>query len=75
MQELMLHETSVSWLRYRLAETVPKRSWEETPEAFGIRLRLCAADINAKLDVEGLCRGFPKRVQKLLDKKGGRLKE
>ena len=69
------HETAVSWLRHRLSETLPKRCWEETPEAFGARLRSCCTDINAKLDVEGLCWDFPKRVQKLVDQKGGRLKE
>ena len=42
---------------------------------FGARLRRCCADINATLDVAGLCRSFPARVQKLLDSEGGRLKE
>ena len=75
LQEVMLHETAVSWLRLRLEASLPKRSWEETPQAFATRLRRCCAQINAELDVEGLCRAFPKRIQKLKDTKGGRLKE
>ena len=46
-----------------------------TPEAFGVRLRSCCAHINAHHDVDGLCHDFPMRVQKLVDNKGGRLKE
>ena len=50
-------------------------AWEETPAAFGARLRLCCADVNDDLDVEGLCKAFPGRIQKLVDREGGRLKE
>ena len=75
LQEVMLHETAVSWLRVRLEASLPKRSWEETPQAFAIRLRHCCAEINAELDVEGLCRAFPTRIQKLVEAEGGRLKE
>ena len=55
--------------------TLPNACWRVTPEAFAARLRRCCADINATLDVEGLCRDFPKRVQMLLEKEGGRLKQ
>ena len=75
LQELMLHETAVSWLRVRLGRTLPKRCWEETPASFGRRLRECCAQVNAELDVEGLCRDFPSRIEKLKEKKGGRLRE
>ena len=75
MQELMLHETAVAWLRHRLEATVPKKSWEETPAAFAARLRTCCAYINRHHDVRGLCRAFPRRVEDLLAAKGGRLKE
>ena len=74
LQELMLHETAVSWLRERLTTTLPARCWEETPEAFAERLRRCCADINANVDVEGLCWKFPTRVQQLVDGEGRRLK-
>ena len=63
MQEVMLHETVVSWLRRRLTESLPTREWEETPEAFGARLRATCADVNATLNVEGLCSDFPKRIR------------
>ena len=59
----------------RLAETLPNRCWEETPEEYGARLKLCCEAVNAKLDVEGLCWKFPVRVQKLLANEGGRLAE
>ena len=75
MQEVMLHETAVAWLRRRLTESLPARCWEETPSAFGARLRAACADINANLNVDGLCHDFPKRIQELIEHKGGRLKQ
>ena len=71
----MLHETAVSWLRLRLERSLPKRCWEETNEGFATRLRQCCAEVNAELDVAGLCRAFPKRIQKLKERQGGRLRE
>ena len=75
LQELMLHETAVSWLRVRLEQSLPPRPWEETPEAYAARLRQCCADVNAQLNVDGLCRAFPTRIRKLVERKGDRLKE
>jgi hypothetical protein len=75
LQEVLLHETAVSWLRHRLTETLPTKPWEETPAAYGTRLRQCCAAVNVDLEVENLCRAFPGRIQKLVDKKGGRLRE
>ena len=75
LQEMMLHETAVSWLRVRLSESLPKRCWEETPEKFAERLRGCCSRVNTDLDVEGLCKGFPKRIETLKLKQGGRLRE
>ena len=60
----MLHETSVSWLRYRLAETVPKRSWEETPEAFGIRLPQSAPSLAFEVRGPGTQPGFSSAKEK-----------
>ena len=74
VQELMLHETAVGWLRHRLEVTLPKRPWAETDAAYARRLRACCADINAELDVEDLCWAFPKRIAQLHAKAGGRLK-
>ena len=74
MQEILLHETAISWIRWRLAQTVPKECWKEIPAEYEARLKHVVADINANLDVEGLCRRLPERLQKLVDSKGERLK-
>ena len=67
---ILLHETAVSWLRKRLEQSTPKKCWEETREAYGRRLKRCCDDINKDCDVEGLCRGFPKRIKLLADSGG-----
>ena len=54
---------------------MPARCWEETPAAFGARLRQCCAEINAELNVDGLCRDLPRRIQQLVDLEGDRLAE
>lgn len=75
LQELMLHETAVSWLRARLEQSLPGACWKESSEEFGSRLRTCCAEVNATLQVEKLCRAFPKRVQQLLETEGERLRQ
>ena len=39
LQEVMLHETVVAWVREREEKTQPKEPWKETREDFAIRLR------------------------------------
>ena len=73
LQEVMLHETAVSWMRDRLTKTLPKRCWEETLEAYRARLKACAAQINSACDVDGLCRELPSRVKDLDRRQGDRL--
>ena len=73
LQELMLHETAVAWIRLRLARTLPAKAWEETREAYATRLKNICDEIKSTLDVEGLCRGFLARVAKLIEQRGGRL--
>ena len=75
LQELMLHETSVAWIRHRLAKSVPPKAWEESLDAYSARLKQAVDEINKCNDVEGLCRGFLTRIQKLVDREGGRLSE
>ena len=75
LQELMLHETAVSCLRTRLAESVPRRAWLETLDAFAARLKQCCDKVNRDLDVDSLCKSFPKRIAKLHARKGDRLWE
>ena len=69
----MLHETAVGWCRYRLARCVPARPWLETPAEYGHRLKTVVADINRSLNVEGLCKALPGRVEQLIEEEGGRL--
>ena len=42
--------------------------------SFGQRLKGIAQDFNRRYDVESLCRGFPKRVQLLVEGKGKKLR-
>ncbi len=73
LQELLLHETAVSWMRVGLAKTVPKECWAETLPAYRSRLKAVCANINAKHDVAGLCRELPERVADLDQRTGDRL--
>ena len=70
----MLHETAIAWIRLRLAKSVPKNPWEETREEYTARLKACVADINLHLNVDGLCRALPHRINTLVDRQGDRLK-
>ena len=56
LQELLLHETAVSWMRVGLAKTVPKACWAETLPAYRPRLKAVCASINAKHGVAGSCK-------------------
>ena len=73
MQDLLLHETAVPWLRLRLGRTFPKKCWEESRGDFGRRLKRCCEETTQECDVEGLCHGLPKRVKKLQEAEGDRL--
>ena len=73
LSEVLLHETAVSWLRVRLAETVPAKAWDETREEYSTRLRQCCQAVNNVYNVDGLCRSFLTRIAKLKERKGGRL--
>ena len=52
-----------------------QRPWEETVAQCTSRFKAIAQDINDNLDVDGLCRGLPKRVQLLVDAEGDRIKK
>ena len=75
LQDVLLHETAVSWLRHRLSISTPKNCWQETREEYGRRLKRCCDEVNKEYDVEGLCRGYPKRMKTLQDGQGQRLKK
>ena len=48
-------------------------AWKETVDEFAARIRDIVQDINCNLNVEGLCRSLPKRLQQLVDNKGDRI--
>ena len=73
LQEFMLHETAVAWMRTRLTKTLPKDPWKETVDEYHTRLRACAAHINDHHDVEGLCNELPYRVGLLQASRGDRI--
>ena len=73
LQEVMLHETAVSWMRTRLAETVPPEAWKETREEYGVRLKRRCEAINKDCNIEALCRGLLRRIRMLQEQAGGRI--
>ena len=75
LQEVMLHETAVAWLRRLLDGSEPAEPWLETEAEYCSRLKECCAKANRIYDTEGLCKRLPDRVQLLLDRKGDRLKK
>ena len=74
MQDFLLRETAISWLRHRLAQSTPRKCWTETRPEYGRRLKRCCEEVNKDLNVEGLSQGLPKRVRLLKDSGGDRLK-
>ena len=75
MQELMLHETAVAWIRKRLQAALPKKPWEESEDGFKERMRNAVSYVNSNHDVAGLCKELPSRIDKLLEAEGGKLKK
>ena len=73
LAQVLLHETAVAWVRLQQTRTTPRQPWAETRAAFGERMRAIARRINEEYNVEGLCREFPGRIQKLIDLDGGNL--
>jgi hypothetical protein len=74
LQEVMLHETAVAWVRRRETVTQTREPWHETVAEFSGRLREICQHVNSNYDVEGLCRKLPQRLQLLVDAKGDRIK-
>ena len=73
LQEVLLHETAVSWIRRRETLNRMTKPWEETPEPFATRLKGIVQEISDTLNVEGLCRAFKQRVHKLVNRDGDRI--
>ena len=49
LQEVLLHETAVAWIRRRLACTVPVKCWEETRQEYSTRLKRCCASTTSTM--------------------------
>jgi hypothetical protein len=73
MQEVLLHETAVAWIRWRLTKTLPRECWLETPAEYETRIKQVVQDINANCDVQGLCNNLPQRLRDVIAAEGGRL--
>ena len=58
LQEVMLHETAVAWLRQRPAKTKPEQPWVESVEDYRSRLKRCAAfhqhQVRCRWTVQGI---------------------
>ena len=75
LSDLLLHETAVAWLRYKMKLSIPARPWKETSEQYKARIQEACRKVNAEYNVEGLCKQLPERLDKLKEKKGDRLKK
>ena len=73
LQEMMLHETAVAWIRRCLTWSLPAKPWEESLGDYSKRLKEVVHMVNSVYDVEGLCKELPQRVQALRAAHGGRL--
>lgn len=62
-------------LRHKLSRSTPRKCWQESREEYGRRLKRCCEEVNKECDVEGLCKGLPKRMKLLEDKGGDRLRK
>ena len=62
-------------LRHRLSRSTPAKCWQESREEYGRRLKRCCEEVNKECNVEGLCKGLPKRMKLLQDRDGDRLKK
>ena len=74
LQEVMLHETAVAWIRHKEVRNRNPKPWEETVAQFGARMKEIARDINQNYDVEGLCWKLPHRLDLLDAAEGDRIK-
>ena len=74
MPDLLLHETAASWvcnaLRRIKPETMP---WKESPAQWSRRMMQAVGEANLG-DVDGLCRSFKQRVQKIVERDGDRIR-
>ena len=66
-------KAKVAWLTNRLKVTTPAKTWDETVEEFGTRLKAATEFVNAHYNLENLQNELPERLVKLADREGGRI--
>ena len=75
MPDVLLHETAVGMFRNLLRKEKPAvKPWKESVEQWQQRAEKCIRHMNSKFDLQGLCRRFPRRLRKLEEAKGERLR-
>ena len=73
MQEVFLRETAVSWIRLRLASTVPSKAWLETKEQYICSRHRGAWTTSMRMWVSRVCaKASQKRLDLVIEAKGGR---
>ena len=74
--DLLMHETVAAWVRkyFRARPIIKGPDLETNWVRFENGLKECEKHINDHYDVDGLCRSMPRRLLKLKEKKGERLK-
>ena len=76
MQEMMLHETAVAWIRRGLICTLPAKPQKETVGDLLARMRKVVQKINEEwCDVDGLCRDLPAKLEPLCSADRGKLRK
>ena len=73
LQDVLLHETAVAWMRHILTQTTPANAHKETHAQYATRLKEACRMVNANHDAGGLCREFLGRVQDVKNREGDRL--
>ena len=73
--DVLLHETAISTLRLRIAKSnaTLREPWSETPLEFKARMGELVKAMNETCDFAKLCKGFPERLQALVERQGDRL--
>ena len=76
LADALLHETAVALFRKHLRKERPVRMpWEETPEEWTERAAKVARNVNGSVNLDSLCKSFPRRLRALVEKQGDRLRK
>lgn len=75
LQDLMLHETAIAWVRKKMGTSTPPQPWLETKKQFKDRMLEACRQINEEYDVDGLCKELPNRLATFKNREGDTLKK